>query len=92
MEYGLKDIYPLTVQHTRFGQQKMPLFFRFRRKLVRTKTKKSIDKAIAHGGHTVSLLDLVFLTRTLTGVVSNSSFILNPLLITLPPVLRQLPF
>ena len=52
-------------------------FFGFRRKLARTKTQQSTDKASDHNGRTVFLWALVLNTRVSTGVVSTSSYHLS---------------
>ena len=66
-------------------------FFRFRRKLARTKTQQSTDKVSEHNGRTVFSWALIFLTRSSTGVVSTSPYHLSSIFITLPHNLHQLP-
>ena len=53
------------------------LGFRFRRKLVHTKTQQGIDKVSEHNRHTVFSRALVLLTRASTGVMSTPSYNLS---------------
>ena len=79
--------------YTRFGQQKISLFFfGFHRKLARTKTKKIAEKSSKHNGCTLLLWALVLLTHASPVVASTSSFILNDLCTKLPHNFCQLPF
>ena len=47
------------------------------RKLAHTKTKQGTDKASEHNGRTLFLRDFLLLTRTLTGLMSTSSYHLS---------------
>ena len=66
------------------------VIFGFCRKLARTKTQRSIEKASEHNGHTVFSWVLVLLTRALTGLVPTLSYRVYSLFVSFPHNLHQL--
>ena len=78
--------------YTRFGQQKISLFFRISQETRAHKNQKKHRKSSKHNRCRLLLRALVLLTRASPVVASTSSFILNDLCTKLPHNFRQLPF